>query len=102
MKLAGFGLLFFIMYFFVFPTTAYAYLDPAAGSIALQVIVGGLLAVLATIRLYWKRMKSIITRQTQTQNGGKMGTVPNNGQNGDSPQLDSPQLDSRNRGQTPN
>jgi hypothetical protein len=59
MKLATFGLLLLFFYLFVFPTTVYAYLDPSTGSIALQVIVGGLLAALATIRLYWKRIKSI-------------------------------------------
>lgn len=41
----------------------YAYLDPGTGSVALQLILGGVVAVLATMRLYWDRLKGLIQRR---------------------------------------
>jgi hypothetical protein len=38
--------------------TVYAYLDPGTGSIAIQVILGGVVALLATLKLYWARVVS--------------------------------------------
>lgn len=40
-----------------------AYLDPGTGSMALQLLMGGVVAVLATLRLYWDRMKTYFTRK---------------------------------------
>jgi hypothetical protein len=46
-----------------FPRPAEAlYLDPTTGSMVLQVMVGGLLAVVATTRLYWTRLRSLFRR----------------------------------------
>jgi hypothetical protein len=45
-----------------FPTRAEAYLDPGTGSIVLQVAIGGILAAMATTRLYWKRLRSLFRR----------------------------------------
>lgn len=39
-----------------------AYLDPGTGSVALQLILGGIVAALATIRLYWDRLKGLLRR----------------------------------------
>ncbi len=39
-----------------------AYLDPGTGSIALQLILGGIVAALATLRLYWDRLKGLLRR----------------------------------------
>jgi hypothetical protein len=44
------------------PRPAEAYLDPGTGSIVIQVVVGGVLAVLATTRLYWNRIVTIFRR----------------------------------------
>ena len=41
----------------------HAYLDPGTGSMALQLLVGGVVAVLATIRVYWGRLKSFAARR---------------------------------------
>ena len=52
-----------VVYFITFliaPTRVYAYLDPGSGSILFQVLVGGVLAIAATVRLYWRRFKSIL------------------------------------------
>jgi hypothetical protein len=42
--------------------TVHAYLDPGTGSIALQLLIGGAVAALATLRAYWSRIKSFATR----------------------------------------
>ena len=45
-----------------------AYLDPGTGAIALQLLLGGIVAALATARLYWSRLKSVVLRRPlQTQ-----------------------------------
>lgn len=41
---------------------AFAYLDPGAGSFALQMLLAGALAVAATGRAYWYRLKAFIAR----------------------------------------
>lgn len=38
------------------PASAWAYLDPGAGSIMLQLILGGLAGVAVTARLYWHQL----------------------------------------------
>lgn len=38
------------------PGEAYAYLDPASGSMALQAIVGGLLGGLYLVKRFWRRL----------------------------------------------
>ena len=43
--------------------TVYAYLDPGTGSIAIQVILGGVVALLATLKLYWARVVSWVHRK---------------------------------------
>ena len=52
------------MVLLVFPAPAAAYLDPSTGSIVLQVMVGGLLTVMAAVRLYWKRIRSWIGKKS--------------------------------------
>ena len=39
------------------------YLDPSAGSMGFQMIVGGLLTALGVVRLYWRRVKSLLSPQ---------------------------------------
>ena len=42
---------------------ANAYLDPGSGSIIISGIVGALVAIGMTVKLYWYKMKSLITRK---------------------------------------
>jgi hypothetical protein len=42
--------------------TLHAYLDPGTGSMALQLLIGGAVAALATIRAYWARIKKFTSR----------------------------------------
>jgi len=37
---------------------AYAYIDPGAGSMLLQMLVAGVAGALFTIRIYWQRVKA--------------------------------------------
>lgn len=48
---------------FGFPVRAEAYLDPTAGSIALQVVMGGVLAASAAIKVYWSSIRSFFSRK---------------------------------------
>ncbi|MCX7116282.1 MAG: hypothetical protein NTW08_10325 [Gammaproteobacteria bacterium] len=40
--------------------TAYAYLDPGAGSILLQGVMGAIAAVFVGLRLYWHRVLQLL------------------------------------------
>ena len=41
------------------PSQALAYLDPGTGSMVLQIAIGGILAILATSKLYWHKLVSL-------------------------------------------
>ena len=64
MRRYEFFLLALVAMLFVFPRRAEAYLDPVTGSIIWQVAIGGLLAVTATIRIYWGKIRSFFSRKT--------------------------------------
>lgn len=49
----------------VLPAALHAYLDPGAGSMLLQILVGGMLAAGAMIRLYWRRIKSLFGSRSE-------------------------------------
>jgi hypothetical protein len=46
-----------------------AYLDPGTGSMAIQLLMGGVVALLATLRLYWDRMKTFFSRKHVQRDG---------------------------------
>jgi hypothetical protein len=43
--------------------TANAYVDPGAGSFVFQALIGGLLAVGVTLRVFWKRLTALVSRR---------------------------------------
>jgi hypothetical protein len=45
----------------------HAYLDPGTGSVAVQLILGGLVAALAAVRLYWGRVKGFFRRTREPE-----------------------------------
>ncbi|MDX2168603.1 MAG: hypothetical protein SF182_16135 [Deltaproteobacteria bacterium] len=45
------------------PSTAFAYVDPSAGSILLQLLLGGVAGVLVALKLWWKRLSSWRSRR---------------------------------------
>jgi hypothetical protein len=59
--------LFLSMFFLVSHASGpvHAYLDPGTGSVALQFILGGMVALLATVRVYWDRLKSFVQRRQE-------------------------------------
>jgi hypothetical protein len=60
----GFAALFTVL-LLGFPTRAEAYLDPTTGSMVLQILIGGGLAALAAVKLYWKKITSLVRRGQQ-------------------------------------
>ena len=40
---------------------AHAYLDPASGSMMLQLLLGGLAGAAVTLKLFWRKLRSRIT-----------------------------------------
>ena len=47
----------FLIYYFTAESNAYAYLDPATGSIVIQYIVAGLVACMAFMKNFWVKFK---------------------------------------------
>ena len=47
----------FLIYYFTAESNAYAYLDPATGSIIIQYIVAGLVACMAFMKNFWVKFK---------------------------------------------
>lgn len=46
----------------LFAPAAWAYLDPASGSMILQVILGGIAGLAVTIKLFWHRILGFFGR----------------------------------------
>ncbi len=42
------------------------YLDPASGSLILQLAIGGLVTVAAATRMYWRKIRSLFSRDRKT------------------------------------
>ena len=47
----------FLIYYFTAESNAYAYLDPATGSIVIQYIVAGLVTCIAFMKNFWVKFK---------------------------------------------
>ena len=50
-----------LLWFLVFPSPVQAYVDPGTGSYFIQLVVGGFLALLYALRLYWSRIRSFLS-----------------------------------------
>lgn len=48
------------------PDILLAYLDPGAGSLLLQILLGGWAAAFVLVKLGWKRIRSIFVRDEPT------------------------------------
>ena len=57
-----------LIIFFIFTNASYAYLDPGTGSIILQAIIGFIAAALATISLYWNKLKLFLNKLFKKKN----------------------------------
>ena len=49
-------------FYFTFPQTADAYLDPGTGSIVIQVVIGVAVGGLFAVKLFWHRIKTFLGR----------------------------------------
>ncbi len=58
------------VYVILNPSPAYGYLDPATGSMVWQIVVGGLVAGLATVKMYWRSIRSFLARFSAGRPGG--------------------------------
>lgn len=47
--------------------SAYAYIDPGTGSIIIQGIIGFVAAALATIKIYWQKIKLFLKKISKTK-----------------------------------
>ena len=54
---------------YLFPSQAYAYLDPGTGSMILQGIIGGLATLAVVVKLYWHSLLRFL--------GLRKGNLPN-------------------------
>ena len=58
----------FFLYFFLFTSSAYAYLDPGTGSIILQAIVGAFAAFFSTLYIFWEKIKIFFRKAFKKDN----------------------------------
>jgi hypothetical protein len=67
--------LFVAMFLFVshLQGSVQAYLDPNTGSMALQLLLAGVVGVLATLKLYWTRLKTFVFRKHSARDGAAPG-----------------------------
>lgn len=47
------------------PSQAFAYLDPGAGSMLLQIILGGIAGLMVFGRMFWKKLKRGLFSKTK-------------------------------------
>jgi hypothetical protein len=55
---------------FMFVPTASAYIDPGTGSFMFQALVGAMLAVGLTVKLFWRRIGSLVARRDRSADDG--------------------------------
>ena len=57
----------------MWPSSAYAYLDPATGSAIIQGLIAGLAAAVVALRVYWAAIKRWFSRFGSTPDGQSGG-----------------------------
>jgi len=60
-------LLTFSIYYFTAESNAYAYLDPASGSIVIQYIVAGLVTCMAFMKNFWVKFKYFFNKKIKSK-----------------------------------
>ena len=61
-------LLLVLLYSVSLPQEALAYLDPGSGSMMLQLLLGGVVGVLAILKLYWNTFTGLFRRKKNRDN----------------------------------
>ena len=62
-----FKLLILIFAVSLFPSVCHAYLDPGAGSMIIQAVLGTMLFIGAGIGVFWKKIKSFFIRNKKEE-----------------------------------
>ena len=57
----------FLIYYFTAESNAYAYLDPATGSIVIQYIVAGLVTCMAFMKNFWVKFKYFFNKKIKSK-----------------------------------
>ena len=57
----------FSIYYFTAESNAYAYLDPATGSIIIQYIVAGLVSCMAFMKNFWVKLKYFFNKKIKSE-----------------------------------
>ena len=57
----------FTIYYFTAESNAYAYLDPASGSIVIQYIVAGLVTCMAFMKNFWVKFKYFFNKKIKSK-----------------------------------
>ena len=57
----------FSIYYFTTESNAYAYLDPASGSIVIQYIVAGFVTCMALMKNFWVKFKYFFNRKIKSK-----------------------------------
>ena len=57
----------FSIYYFTAESDAYAYLDPATGSIVIQYIVAGLVTCMAFMKNFWAKFKYFFNKKIKSK-----------------------------------
>jgi len=50
-----------VLFLFVFPNIAFAYLDPGTGSYIFQVLIAAVVGAFFAIKMYWQRVKNFFS-----------------------------------------
>jgi hypothetical protein len=50
-----------------FVSDAYAYLDPGTGSVVIQALMGVLVGLVITLKIYWSRLKEKISGYSKSE-----------------------------------
>ena len=48
--------------YLIFPSSAFAYIDPGSSSLLLQLLFGGITGVLIIFKMYWKNLQAFLGR----------------------------------------
>jgi len=67
-----------VIAFMSFTTSSQAYLDPGTGSIILQAILGFIAAGIATLSLYYNKVKSFFSRKSKKEELQNSNSIENN------------------------
>ena len=57
-----------ILFFLLWASPSYAYIDPGTGSILLQGLFAGIAAVITTLSLCWSKIKYFFSKLKKNQN----------------------------------